>query len=91
MSLAYCMSATNIACKLAGRMVSRNRRWPYNHKVFACQKEQLQSSVADMIEVERQFLETLSHDQAEALNKNLTEIGHLHSELYARIAQIDKE
>ena len=44
-----------------------------------------------MIEVERQFLETLSYDQAEALNKNLTEIGHPHSELYVRIAQIDTE
>ena len=88
MSPAYCMSAANIVCKLA---VSRNRRWPYNHKVFARQKEQLQSSVADMIEVHRQFLETLSHDHAEAMNKNLTEIGHLHSKLYARMAQIDME
>lgn len=91
MSFAYCMSATNIVRKLAGRMVSRNRHWLYDHKVFASQKEQLQSSVADMIEDHQQFLGTLSHDQADALNENLTEIGYLQSELNARMAQIDKE
>jgi len=91
MSFAYCMSATNIVHKLAGRIVSRNRHWPYNPKVFAGQKEQLQSSVADMIEVHRRFLETLSHDQAQTLNKNLTEMDLLQSELNAGMAQIDKQ
>lgn len=91
MSFAYCMSATNMVRKLAGRMVSRNRHWLYNRKVFAGQKEQLDSSVADMITVHQRFLETLSHDQAEARYKNLTEIDHLQSALNARMAQIDKE
>ena len=91
MSFAYCKSATDIVRKLAGRMVSRNRHWLYDHKVFASQKEQLQSSIADMIEDHQWFLETLNHDQARSLDKNLTEIGHLQSELNERMAQIDKE
>ncbi len=91
MSFAYCMSATDVVRKLAGRMASRNRRWLYNHQVFAIQKEQLQSSIADMIEDHQQFRETLSHAQARALNKNLTRIGHLQSALKERMAQIDKE
>jgi len=91
MSFAYCMSATDIVRKLARRMVSRNRHWLYNRKVFAIQKEQLQSSIADMIEDHQQFRETLSREQARALNKHLTEIGHLQSSLKERMAQIDKE
>jgi hypothetical protein len=91
MSFAYCMSATDIVHKLAGRMVSRNRHWLYNHKIFASQKDQLHSSIADMIEDHQWFLETLSDEQARALNKNLTEIGHLQSELNERMAQIDRE
>lgn len=91
MSFAYCMSATDIVRKLAGRIVNRNRHWLYTPKVFASQREQLHSSIADMIEDHQWFLETLSHDQARALNKNLTEIGHLQSELNVRTAQIDQE
>jgi len=72
-------------------MVNRNRHWLYNNNVFAIRKEQLQSSIADMIEDHQQFLETLSPDQARAMNKNLTKIGHLQSELKERMAQIDKE
>ncbi len=90
MSFVYCVSATNIVHKLAGQMVSRNKHWLYKPKVFAGQKEQLDSSVAAMIEVHQRFLETLSHDQADALNKNLAEMAHLQSELNARMAQIDK-
>lgn len=56
MSFAYCMSATDIVRKLAGRIVNRNRHWLYNPKVFAIQKEQLQSSIADMIEDHQWFL-----------------------------------
>lgn len=91
MSFAYCMSATDIVRKLAGRIVNQNRHWLYIPKVFAIQKEQLQSSIADMIEDHQWFLETLSLDQARALNKNLTEIGYLQSELNVRMAQIGKE
>lgn len=96
-AFAYCMTATKAAHKLIGRMPDQGSYWrvrrngPYDLSAASAKREQLESSLNDMVAAHRHFLQTLSQEQDAELGSNLSNLEQLQADLDLEMPQLDKE
>lgn len=93
----YCMSATEAAHKLMGRMPQEGSYWhgtrhgAYDVSAVSGKRDQLQSDLNGMIAAHRQFLQALTQDQDMELGPNLGKLEQLQADLDLEMSQLDGE
>ena len=95
-ALAYCMTATDAAHKLTGRLDEDASYWHGRHGGYDIgavseKKDQLQSALTEMATAHQQFLQSLSQDQDTELEPNLGRLEHLQRDLKFEMSQLDEE